>query len=487
MAVIYSLLEAIKFLLLELNFFKKNMRTIITFLILAVSTTVIGQTDEDGRLIREIYSKALTQSSSYEWLRYLCKRVGHRVSGTSSYTAAVEYTKQMLDSLGADAVWLQPVTVPHWERGDIEQASIVNSKQMGNYPLSIAALGGSTATPKVGVTAEVVEVRSIDALEKMGSAAIKGKIVFFNEPMDPTIINTGHAYGKAGAQRFAGPSAAAKLGAVGALTRSLTLKRDDVPHSGMTQFEDGVTPIPCAGIGVISAEMLSELIKAEGRISVNLRLDCRKMTDKVTHNVIAEWKGSEFPNEIIVVGGHLDSWDLGEGAHDDGTGCVHAMGVLEIFKGMKIKPKRTIRCVLFANEENGMMGAALYAKAAAGNTREKHIAAIESDGGGHTPQGFSFDGMDVVLRKNQETLGQWRKLMAPYGAYYMDKGGSGADVGKLQDQGTLLFGLRVDSQRYFDYHHTKNDIFENVHKRELELGVAAMASLVYLLDTYGVK
>lgn len=460
----------------------------LSLLFLSFGTGALrAQTDEDALFIRTLYDNVLTRSTSHEWLRHLCKRIGPRASGTGAYMAAVEYTRQMLDSMGCDSVWLQPVMVPHWERGAFEKASIVQSPQLGNVSLSVAALGGSAATPPLGITAQVIMVKSLDELEALGEAKVKGKIVFFNRPMDPTQVSTFSAYGGAVDQRAQGPNLASKMGAVACLTRSMTLKYDDVPHSGGTRFEETVKPIPAAALGILSAELLNDLLKKEGSVSVNLQLDCRTMPDVMAYNVIGEIRGAQFPNEIIAVGGHLDSWDIGEGAHDDGTGCVQSMEVLHAFIRMGIRPKRTLRCVLFANEEFGLRGATQYAEAAAADKKQRHIAALESDGGGHTPRGFSVDAEEKLLARNFKRVLEWRNLLAPFGASEVDKGYSGADVGQLRAQGALLFGFRPDSQRYFDYHHARTDVFENVHKRELELGAAAMLSLVWLLDTYGVQ
>lgn len=442
--------------------------------------------ETDAFQIKEFYTKSLTQSSAYRWLWHLCKDIGARVSGSPKYIGAVEWARQTLDSLGVDTVYLQPVKVPHWERGTIESAKIINSTTLGTHTLTVAALGFSAPTPNLGITAEIVQVTSLEQLEKLGTAGVKGKIVFFNIAMDPAYGNTGHAYGKAGSFRSNGPNAAAKLGAVGALTRSLSLKIDDVPHSGNTKFEPSVQPIPAAALSNISANLLEELLKKETKININLQLNCQRHKDVLAYNVIGELKGSTHPNEIIVFGGHLDSWDIGEGAHDDGAGCVHAIGVLEQMKLNQYKPKRTLRCVLFANEENGLNGGKKYAEEAK-KSKNKHIVAIESDLGGHTPQGFNYEGTDEVCLRNMKTLAQWRNILTPLGAYLMEKGGSGADISYLREQGVLLLGLHPDNQRYFDYHHSKNDIFENVHKRELELGVAAMTSIVYLFDMHGVK
>lgn len=466
----------------------KKIAALSTVLLCAFTLNDIKIVDPqvEAEYVRKLYDVTLTQSDCYEWLRGLCKNIGNRVSGSPRYLAAVEYTRQIMDSLHLDEVRLQPVMVPHWERGTMEKVRIINSPSLGDVDLTAATLGGSAATPTFGVSGNIVEVKSLDELDALGKK-VAGKIVFFNRPMDPTQINTGNAYGNAVGQRALGPSSASKYGAVACLVRSMTLKNDDVPHSGGTKFEDGNQPIPAVALSVKSAELLSKLLKQEPDTKVNIRLDCKEYKEELAYNVIGEIRGSKYPNEIIAIGGHLDSWDIGEGAHDDGTGVVQSMAVLQIFKQLNYKPLHTIRVVLFANEENGLRGSTKYTEEAAKSKTEKQLAGIESDGGGHTPRGFNFDGENALLERNLKQLMEFKALLAPYGATDMDKGGAGADIGRLKDQGALVFGYKCDSQRYFDLHHSKNDVFENVHKRELELGAGAMATLAYLLDKYGVK
>lgn len=450
-------------------------------MLFVLPTMAFSQTssNEDAMAIRQIYDKALTQGQSYTWLRHLTKNIGNRISGSPSAAKAVEWTKTMMDTLGADKVWLQPCTVPHWVRGAKEKAHLVKSKSLKNKDLNIIALGGSGAGE---VNAEVIEVKSLDEVDKLGEAGVKGKIVFYNRPMDATQIHTFSAYGGAVDQRVAGPARAAKYGAVATIVRSMTTRADDFPHTGTTIF-DKIEPIPAVAISTNHANLLSDLIQKEKIVKVYIKTNCQKMPDEPSFNVIAEFRGSEKPEEIIVVGGHLDSWDIGEGAHDDGTGCVQSMDVLNILKRVGYKPKRTIRCVLFMNEENGLAGGRAYAEEAE-RKKEKHICAIESDGGGHTPRGFSFEGEEGVFAPNFKKVSQWSELLEPYGLI-LKKGGSGSDISPLKKQKVFLSGFNADSQRYFDYHHTANDTFEAVNQRELELGVAAMTSLVYLLDKYG--
>lgn len=460
------------------------MKKIFFFAALVLSLGQLKAQNEDVEQVGRIFENTLTKSSAYEWLRYLCKNVGGRLGGSPAYNAASAYTAQMLDSIGADSVWLQPVKVPYWQRGKIARARVINSKSLGTQELTIIALGFSAPTPRTGVVGQIIEVQSLNELRKLGSEKVRGKIVFFNRPMDATQTNTFYAYGGAVDQRSSGPRLASELGAVACLVRSMTLRNDDVPHSGVTIF-DNQKPIPAAALSFQSADLLTDLLKEQTNLEVNIQLDCQTGKDQIAHNVIAEIRGRELPNEVIVVGGHLDAWDVGEGAHDDGAGCVQAMEVLHLFRRLGIRPRRTLRVVLFANEENGMYGAIEYARWAKANTKERQYAAIESDAGGHTPRGFIMDALPDKQSQAHKMALKWREIIAPYGFMDMLTGGSAADIGKLRDQGAILFALRADSQRYFDYHHSASDVFENVNKRELELGAAGMSALVYFIDKYG--
>jgi hypothetical protein len=388
-----------------------------------------------------------------------------------------------LEALGLDRVWLQPVMVPKWVRGTPEFAYIETAPGE-TTPVNICALGGSIATPLQGLKAELVEVQSIDELKALGSDKIKGKIVFYNRPMDATLINTFQSYGGCVDQRYAGAMEAGKLGAVGVIVRSMNLRLDDYPHTGSMTYGDlpNSQRIPSAAISTNHAELLSGMLALDSKIKFYFKQNCKQMKDVLSYNVIGEIKGSEVPNEIITVGGHLDSWDLGDGSHDDGAGCVQSMDVLRLLKESGIRPKRTIRCVLFMNEENGLRGGRKYAEVAE-RKGENHIFALESDAGGFTPRGFSFDCSDA----NFKQIESWKPLFKPYLIHYFEKGGSGADIGPLKGDTNVLAGLRPDSQRYFDYHHAENDTFDAVNKRELELGAATMTSLVYLIDKYGIN
>ncbi|MCM5663822.1 M20/M25/M40 family metallo-hydrolase [Galbibacter mesophilus] len=455
-------------------------RKTIVFLLFLLPFLGVSQT-EDEKQLRQIYTASLTEGQSYEWLDYLSNQIGGRLSGSFNAELAVKYTKEQLDSLGLDKVWLQPVMVPKWTRGIKEFAYIETSPGMTNN-VNICALGGSVATPLGGLKAEVIEVQGLEELEKLGEDKIKGKIVFYNRPMQPELIQTFEAYGGCVDQRYSGAAEAAKFGAVGVVVRSMNLRLDDLPHTGSMSY--GELPvakrIPAAAISTNDAELLSTMLALDKNIKFYFKQTCKVFPDVQSYNVIGEIKGSEYPNEIITVGGHLDSWDLGDGSHDDGAGCVQSMEVLRLLKKTGYKPKRTIRVVLFMNEENGLRGAKKYAEVAK-EKGEKHVFALESDAGGFTPRGFSFDCDEA----NFEQILSWKPLFKPYLIHYFEQGGSGADVGPLKGNGTVLAGLRPDSQRYFDHHHAANDTFDAVNKRELELGAATMTSLIYLMDKYG--
>ncbi|MEN0054869.1 MAG: M20/M25/M40 family metallo-hydrolase [Mucilaginibacter sp.] len=439
---------------------------------------------QDSLNIRKIYDEALVNGKAYENLRYLCKNIGPRLSGSANAQKAVEWSKKLMEGYGFDKVYLQEVMVPHWVRGAKETAFIIDGKT--RIPVAIAALGMSVATPKEGITANVVEVRSLKELETLGESVIKGKIVFFNRAFDERFIEAGQAYGTAGDQRFAGPAAAAKYGAVGVIVRSLTSADDDYPHTGATLATPGTKLIPAAAISTRAANKLSNMLRLRKLplIKFYFKQSCELLPDVLSYNVIGELTGTENPNKFISVGGHLDSWDLAEGAHDDGTGVMQSAEVLRIFKATGYRPKNSIRAVFFMNEENGHKGGLKYAELAAQN-KEEHIAAIETDEGGFTPRGFSFDGASKDFLKNIND--KYKALLEPYEVDRLVAGGSGTDIEPLKEKlpGITLIGFRPDSQRYFDIHHTPNDVFENVNKRELQLGAAGIAAFIYLIDQHG--
>ena len=456
------------------------MKSFLLPLLLLLALPSFAQNAQDKETIKKIYDESLLRGEAYDRLHYLCKNIGGRVAGSPQAAAAVEWGQQVMNEYGFDTVFLQPVMVPHWVRGEQEVARVVNSNRRGDVELNITALGNSVGTGEGGITAEIIEVQNFDELAELGRENVEGKIVFFNRPMDQTEIQTGAAYGKAGNQRRSGPSQAAKYGAIGAIVRSLSTAFDDFPHTGSTVYTFNLPKVPGVAISTNDADLLSQMLKDEPGLQVFVETHCKMMPDVLSYNVVGQINGSENPDEYIVVGGHLDSWDLAEGAHDDGTGVVQSIEVLRTLQAIGYEPKHSIRAVLYMNEENGLRGAKKYAELAEDNN-ETHVAAIESDGGGFTPRGFSIDADDKVVAKIQG----WGEIMRPYDLHRFTKGGAGADVSTLRPQGVSLLGLRTDSQRYFDMHHSALDVFEIVNRRELLLGSAAMTSMVYLIDTYG--
>jgi carboxypeptidase Q len=456
------------------------MRFLFVFF-LAASISATAQTT-DEHTIKLLFDAALSNGESYQMLDHLTGKIGPRLSGSPGAAAAVEWSRHVMKEYEFDSVWLQPVMVPHWVRGQKEEGRIVNSKKMGTVSVNICALGGSIGTGPAGIAAQVIEVKSFEELKQLGTSSVKGKIVFFNRPMDPTKINTFAAYVGAVNQRGAGASEAAKYGAVAVVVRSMGSNIEDYPHTGGMQYAPNIPQIPAVAISTKHAELLSKLLKDDSGLQFYVETHSEMLEDAPSFNVIGELRGSEKPEEIIVVSGHLDSWDLAQGAHDDGAGCVQAIEVLRLFKAIGYRPKRTIRAVMFMNEENGLRGGLKYAELAEKN-KEKHIAAIESDRGGFTPRGFSMTATDA----EKDRVRSWKPLLEPYGLSDFGQEGGGADIGPLARQNVALIGFLPDSQRYFDYHHTPMDTFDKVNKRELELGAASMAALTYLLDRYGLK
>lgn len=440
-----------------------------------------AQQQKDSLMLQSIYRTALLDGKAYDWLDYLTNQIGGRLSGSLNAERAVEWSKEELEKLNLDKVWLQPVLVPKWVRGPKEFA-LIETEPGVTFNVPITALGGSVATPSVGLKAEVVEVQNFEELAALGREKIDGKIVFFNRPMQADLISTFSAYGGCVNQRYDGAREASQYGAIGVIVRSMSLRMDDYPHTGAMSYGDQPISkrIPAAAISTNAAEKLSNLLKIAPKLKFLFRQQCKQYDDVLSYNVIGEITGSEYPDEIILVGGHLDSWDVGDGAHDDGAGCVQSMEVLRLFQQLDCKPKRTLRVVLFMNEENGLRGGRKYAEMAA-LKGETHIFALESDAGGFTPRGFNFDLPDHEFAQ----IRSWEPLFKPYLIHYFEKGGSGADIGPLKTKTNVLAGLRPDSQRYFDHHHAATDTFDAVNKRELELGAATLTSLIYLYDTYG--
>ena len=450
------------------------------FFLFLISFSSFFTKAQDDKTLRSIFDLALTESEAYENLRVLCKDIGPRLSGSQQADSAVVWGERILKKLNLDTVYLQKIMVPHWERGKKEKAYFFNEN--GENMLDVCALGGSVATGiNQFINGDVIEVNSLDQVNLMEDSLVSGKIIFYNRPMNPKIISTFSAYGSCVDQRYYGAIEAAKKGAIAVIVRSMNVRLDNFPHTGSMRYEENTDSIPAFAISTNGANYLSENISKYGSLRLNLKSFCKSYPDKISYNVIGEIKGSEFPNEFITVGGHLDSWDLGEGAHDDGAGIVQSIEVLHLFNLMNIQPKHSLRVVLFMNEENGNRGGETYAEMAAAEN-ERHLMALESDRGGFSPRGFSVNGTLNQLNK----IKQWSNLFEPYGIHEFQMGFAGVDINPLQDGTICLIGLSPDSQRYFDHHHSDNDVFEEVNRRELVLGAASMTSLIYLIDKYWV-
>lgn len=447
-----------------------------TFTLLLLVFTVSAQ-KEDSLFIRRIADEILMNGKAYDDLRVLTKQIGARLSGSPQMVKAEQWGLKLFQSLNPDRAWLQECMVPHWVRGGKDEASASYGKQKKS--LDVLALGNSLGSGKNGVSGNVIEVKSFEDLE-LKKDQLKGKIVFYNYHFNQKFVRTFEAYGDAVKYRGAGPSEAAKYGAVAAIVRSMSESTDNNPHTGSLRYDSNYKMIPAVAIGLQDADWLSNQLK-KGNVSVQIKTYGHFLPDTIGHNVIAELKGSQFPNEYITIGGHLDSWDPAEGAHDDGAGVVQTIEVLRVLKTLGYQPKHTIRFVLFANEENGTRGGRKYSEEAL-MKGEKHIFALETDAGGFTPRGIGITGTE---QQYQKVLG-WQHLLCPYGACEIERGGGGSDIGFLARANKAALGEYIpDSQRYFDLHHARNDVFEAVNKRELELGAVNIAALIYLVDKYG--
>jgi len=446
--------------------------------------TVFAQNNlSDSAFIKRISDNILLSRASYNNLHTLTKTIGGRLAGSPQMVKAEQWGAQALRNAGADDVTLQECIVPHWVRGGKDKASVTYKNANGKtetMQLNVLALGNSVGSGAKAVQASLVRVNSFDELEQKKDE-VKGKIVFYNCPFDDTLIRTFEAYGKNVVYRTTGASRAAKYGAVAVLVRSMSNSTDNNPHTGSMRYDESLPKIPAAAVGLRDVEKLDTLFDNNMQITAQLFTYGKMLPDTIGHNVVGELTGTEFPNEVITVGGHLDSWDVNEGAHDDGTGVTQTIEVLRAFKALGFQPKHTIRFVLFANEENGARGGKKYAELAKQNN-EKPIFALESDAGGFTPRGFSFTVSDSSWNK----IIAWKNLFEPYGGSDFSRGGGGTDIEPLNKAfGTPVAEFIPDSQRYFDIHHSAGDVFEAVNARELKLGAINIAALLYLVDKYG--
>ncbi len=458
----------------------------LVYLLTAYAGALFAQ-QEDSLFIKKVSDEILTNGKAYSNLRYLTKEIGARLAGSQGMVKSEQWGVKLMKESGADKAWLQECLVPHWVRGGTDLAEAVyqeaapasKSMQVKKKSLDIVALGNSAGSGKKGVTGEIIQVNSFDELEKR-KEEVKGKIVFYNYKFNDTYVSTFNAYRDAGQYRGQGPSRAAKYGATGVIIRSMSHATDNNPHTGATRYDSAYARIPAVAIGLRDADWLNEQLK-KTTVKVTLKTNGHFLPDTTGHNVIGELTGTEFPEEYITVGGHLDSWDNCEGAHDDGAGCVQTIEILRAFKAVGYQPKHSIRFVLFANEENGLRGGNKYAEEARAKN-EKHLLAMESDAGGFTPRSIGFSGSEEQYKK----VLSWKELIAPYGCTELVKGGGGADIGPLnRAMKTPTASLNPDNQRYFDIHHARSDVFEAVNKRELELGAVNMAAFIYLVDKYG--
>jgi len=463
---------------------KFNLFLILTIIATGLYAQTPTTNDEDDKVVRSIFDESLIDGRCYERLRTLCKDIGPRLSGSVGADKAVEWAVKEMEQLGFDTVYKQPCMVPHWERGEKEYVAVHSTELDIPLELKACALGYSLGTPTEGIKGKIVKVTGLEDVEAMPANSLEGKIVYYSRPMDPTHIETFHAYGGCVDQRSRGGITAQQKGAIGVIVRSMGLRIDDYPHTGTMDYGGELPDIPSCAISTKASEDLNALLEKDPNTELEMRLNCKRFEDKLSYNVIGEMKGSEHPDEYIVVGGHLDCWDNAEGAHDDGAGVVQSIEVLHLFKTLGLKNKHTLRAVLFMNEENGTRGARKYAEEAK-TKKEKHVVAIESDSGGFVPRGFNVDGPDEAIPKILKQIGGWEALLEPYNLHRYKKGFGGVDINFLKDQQIPLIGFYPDPQRYFDIHHTELDVFEQVNRRELVLGAASIASLVYLIDKYG--
>jgi hypothetical protein len=448
------------------------MKKILGTSLLLLSLAVFGQAKEDSIQFAKISTEILNNGKGYTELRELTKNIGHRLSGSDSYEKAVKWAEQKLRDAGADKVWLQEVMIPVWVRGK-ESLHIKTSN--GRWKsLKMLSLGNSEGTGGKDISGEIIMVKSMEEYDKLSPEQVKDKIVFFNYPFNQSYIETFRGYSDAAKYRTTAASLTAKKGGKFAIIRSLSSAFDNVPHTGAMRYQDD-KKIPAVAIGNTTADELAELLKSQ-KITAKLNSNCGMKGEKLSHSVIGEITGKK-DKSVIVVGGHLDSWDVGEGAHDDGTGIVQSIEVLRTFKNLGIKNNHTIRVVCFANEENGVKGGVQYGKTVKENN-EKHLFAIETDAGGFTPRGISLE-MDNEKRKQIQS---WASLFLPYGVYDFKNTYSGTDLYPLHDMGIPTAELVPDSQRYFDIHHTEEDTFEKVNRRELLLGASTLTQIIYMID-----
>ena len=433
--------------------------------IVSIFCLISGRSIPEDYLLdtQKIITISINDSTAYKRLSYLCDTFGPRLSGSRNLEKALDWIISEMKADGFSKPRGERVRVPTWIRGDESLQLILPFKKN----LSILGLGGSVATPKGGIKAEVIVVSSFEELDEQGKK-VRGKIVLFNAPFT--------TYGETVQYRYKGASAAAKYGAIASLIRSVGPWSMNTPHTGGMGYDKNHPKIPHAAITMEDAMMLGRLHDRGERIVMDLRMNARSVADRWSRNVIAELPGSEIPDEIVVLGGHIDSWDVGQGAHDDGGGCVAAWQAVKLIKDLGLRPKRTLRIVLWTNEENGGRGNMSYRNEHLSELKN-HILAIESDGGVFNPRGFGFTGSDEA----RDMLTSISRLLLPIDANFIFKGGRAADVAPLNDEGVPVMSLKVDGSKYFWYHHTNADTFDKVDFIEFNRCVAAMAIMGYVV------
>ncbi len=446
---------------------------------LITSTCNAHGQNPDSLMAQSLFTQALSSHIAYNQLIQLCTIAPGRLAGTPEAELALNYTYEIMASMDFDTVYKQPCFVRKWIRGNEETAYALCSDGK-RIDLSVDALGGSVPTPENGILAKVIAFESIEELQKADPDSVKGKIVFFSKPMNNDYYNTFRAYGENASMRVLGADEASKLGAVAVIVRSLNTETDTFPHTGIMRYKTCDIKIPGFAISTVHADSLNNALSIDPAVKVFLKCSCVEFSEIESYNVIGELRGSKYPDQFIVVGGHIDSWYNSQGAHDDGAGCIQSIETVRLFLEAGYRPAHTIRVVMFLDEEMEQRGGRAYA-AQALNRGEKHIFGLESDRGAGVPLGFSIDASDQLVNR----IASWKPLFEPWGVHIFTKGGSGVDVGFLKPQGVPLAGLVTESQRYFAYHHSANDTWDKVSRREMQLGSASMALLIYLVDKYG--
>ena len=447
-------------------------RPALIWLAAALAPTLPGQqgaslTEQYRATATKLIDAAMTDHDGLDKLSYLCDRIGNRLSGSPGLEKAILWAADQMKSDGLVNVVTPRVKVPHWVRGS-ESAAIVEPV---SKPMAILGLGGSVATPKKGITAEVVPVANFDELDKKARSDIEGKIVLFNVPYE--------GYGRTVVYRHAGASRAARLGAAAVLVRSITPVSLQSPHTGALEYTDGLPKIPAAAVTIEDATLIQRLSDSGNRVTVHLEMEARTLPDADSANVIGEIPGWEKPEQIVVIGGHIDSWDVGAGAQDDGSGIITALEAAHLIHKLGLKPRRTLRVVFWTNEENGGAGGLAYREWAGNNVRN-HVAAIEMDGGAEKPVGFGISSTG----DGQAVLGKLReigKLLDRIDAGSIQPGGGGADIAPLMRDGVPGLAVRTAGTHYFDWHHSRADTADKVKPEDLRANIAAMAVMAFIL------